>query len=417
MSTTLFSDLEPLIEPMVDSEVVPLFEDDTAFYNDFMMGDEEFVTGRGFKLKAYASPNESLNAFSEAGPYAVPGKEEYFEMMVYPTRTSKGVEWSGDVVDAWKTTTQALDDMSGKLQPTTKWYKKQMQRLMFGDGTGNLGVIATGGVAGAVITFGTTYVEGWTKGATFLTERQRVNWFTAAGVQRSGGAITLSTVVSNTQTTVTFDQVPTDLAATDYCVPENSHNKFFFGLKALITNANTMLQGVLRSSRPQLKSQEINAGGALLTPMLLDKTKSAHEFLASPDAKNIRIVSTIGQKFQYKRGGYNMMQIGQGGKYTGDMRDVGHLDSEWLTVNDCDEDRVYLYEKSVIKKYQLRKFGFYDYGDNKFFRKGSGGSNSDAITGWLGWKGNFGIKNPQAASVIKNLSITDAPTAVTSRQY
>jgi hypothetical protein len=417
MSTTLFSDLEPLIEPMVDSEVVPLFEDDTAFYNDFMMGDEEFVTGRGFKLKAYASPNESLNAFSEAGAYAVPGKEEYFEMMVYPTRTSKGCEWSGDVVDAWKTTTQALDDMSGKLQLTTKWYKKQLQRLMFGDGTGSLGVIATGGVSGTTITFGTTYTEGWTKGATFLTPRQRVNWYTAAGVQRSGGAITLSTVVSTTSTTAVFDTVPTDLAATDYVVPENSHNKFFFGLKALITNANTMLQGVLRSSRPQLKSQVVNAGGALLTPIMLDKTKSAHEFLASPDAKNIRIVSTTGQKFQYKRGGYNLMQIRQGEKYTGDIKDVGHFDSEWLTVNDCDEDRVYLYEKSAIKKYQLRKFGFYDYGDNKFFRKGSGGSNSDAITGWLGWKGNFGIKNPQAASVIVNLSITDMPTAANSRQY
>ena len=417
MGTVQIPDIEPLLPELVETVVSPLFEQDTNLYMEFLEGEGEPINGRGLRITDYISPNESGNFFSEAGAYAVPGKEEFAEMRVYPTRSSFGLEWSGDVLDTWRTPKDVIDGMSDKLSRATSAYKKFLQRFIFGDGTGSLGTIAPSGVAGNTITFAVNFVDGSTKGATFIKKRQRLNWYDASGAQRSGGSISLSTVQSKTATAVTLDQVPNNLAATDIAVPENSFNKAFHGVKHLISSANTMLQGQLRSAYPQLKSQEINAAGANVTVALVTKTKNAQKYLAAEDAAGITMLSSPAQKDLYSRQGYNLIRIQQGEKFTGDITDVGHMTSDWKEVTDCDEDRIYFYTKRVIRRYELKKFGFYNYDGQNFVRKGSGGQNSDAITGWLGVKTELGILNPQECAVIKNLSITDAPTAVGTLAY
>lgn len=417
MGTFQIPDLEPLLPELVETVVTPLFEQETNLYMQFLEGEGQDINGRGKRITDYISPNESGNFFAEAGTYAVPGKEEFAEMRVYPTRSSFGLEWSGDVLDSWKTAADVIDGMSDKLSRATTAYKKFLQRYIFGDGTGALGTIATGGVAGAVITFSTLFSDGSTKGASYIKKRQRVAWFTAAGAAKVA-TNPVSTVVSKTSSVVTFDVVPSDpLVATDIAVPEGSFNKAFHGLKSLISSANTMLQGLLRGTLPQLKSQEINANGANITVALVSKTKAAQKYLAAQDAANITMLSSIAQKNLYERQGYNLIRTQQGQKFTGEVTGVGHLGSDWQDVTDCDEDRLYLYGKTAIKRYELKKFGFYNYDGQNFVRKGIGGANSDAITGWLGVKTELGILNPQECAVIKNLSITDAPTAVNTLAY
>jgi hypothetical protein len=420
MGTFQIPDLEPLLPELVETVVTPLFEEETNLYMQFLAGEGDDINGRGKRITDYISPNESGNFFSEAGNYAVPGKEEFAEMRVYPTRSSFGLEWSGDVLDSWKTASDVIDGMSDKLKRATSAYKKFLQRYLFGIGDGALGVIATAGVAGSVITFSTTVADGSTKGATYIKKRQRVHWYTSAGVQKVT-TNPLSTVVSKTSSVVTFDVVPSNpLVATDIAVPEGSFNKAFHGIKHLISSANTMLQGQLRSTYPQLKSQEIDAAGANVTVALLSKTKAAQKFLAAEDASAIMLLSSVAQKNLYERQGFNLIRLQQGDKFTGTLaghNGVGHLDSDWKDCPDCDEDRIYGMGRRAIRRYELKPFGFYNYDGQNFVRKGAGGANSDAITGWLGVKTELGILNPQECFVIKGLSITDAPTAVSALAY
>lgn len=414
MSTFSISDLEPLMPEIVDSTVTKQFHEDNSLYNKFAEGKGEKINGRGVRITSYISPNASDGFFAEGGAYPTPDKEEFIEMKVFPTRYGKGLEFTGDVIDQWSSRDDVIDGVTDRLSRATASAKQFLQRMIFGDGSGSLGVI-TGDASTATITFATTYAGGDTLGAWRVKKRQKVNIYdsTLATLRDSGQSYAgVFTVSSKTGTTAVLDANPSDtLSAGDVVVPAGSLNKAFHGLKYIVNNNSGEFQGQSRTTYPQLKANVVDANGAAITVALLTKTKAQQKFLASKDASNIMLLSSLAQKNLYERQGTNLIRIEQGDKFNGAMGngDVGHGQSDWQDCVDCEADRLYGLSMASIKRYEAKPFGFYNYDGTSWIRYQSNGTASDKISGWLGVKMEFGSPAPQENFLIKNLSISDAP--------
>lgn len=420
MSTFTAPDISAVMKEFVNPVLQEQFEQSRTLYNMWGEGGEP-INERGTRFSSRVRENPSFGWYSESGAFPTPGKEKYIEQKVFVTRCASGFEFSGDFLSQVDNQENLIKGLTNVLSNYTDTAKKRINQALYGDGTGELGVVVSRDSATAA-TFATTTANGSLFGVRKLIIDGEYHFYSSAGVARTaGGALAIVTARSQSAGTATFDStsdIPTDVVATDVIVFANSYNKAVLGLKKHINNDSGSYQGQSRSTYPELKGDLIDTNGSALTTALLNKAKYRLRYRTSEEsAMNVTLLSAGTQYDLYSRIGFNFIRFNQqGGTFRQDFEKVQHGQSQWIIDVDCDEDRVYGLDMGTFKKHVLEPFGVLRADGLDMRMYFSNGAGSDKYTGWMGSKFNISCRKPNANFVLTELSVSDGALGFESLQ-
>ena len=405
--------IAPALKQLEADVLIPQFENERITWNQFGEGKGPFVNGKGYRLPSYLRPPTGFGGISEGGSFNTPGAFVLDDMFVYSFQTAFPFEISGRTLRNVNDSSSIIDGLTGIMTRVSDAFKKELNYQAFNDGSGARGFYSSGTGTAAITMLSTTLNAdfGRTKGATFF----RVGgWYDQ--YNSSNTYIATQQVSSKTTTIVTFGATVT-ASAGDYWVPSNSYLKLPRGLAYLVNNDTGTFQLQSRSTYPQLKAIVNDLNGAAITVSDFSKTKRMLQANSTMGAsKGLMAVLSLAQDDALCRLGQNYKRWeGNATTYDGSFESFAHGDTVFKIDADCDEDRIYLFKQSAIKKYQEMPFGLYDYDGNELrMKSGVSGFGSDAYTGAMGWGGNLGCETPNQTALIKRCSITGLATQVTA---
>lgn len=239
------------------------------------------------------------------------------------------------------------------VQDATESFDTFQDFYLFGNGSGALGVTTTNFVA-ATVTFALAQATPY--GSMMIQPNQRIMFHhPTTFVQRTGGAVTVSTVISKDVATdiVTFDAVPTDMVIGDIAVIEDTINRETQGLDFYVGNsgANWLNDGetgsaIVRSAAPWANANVLDKSSAALSPDFIDTIalQTANQEGDDEMAWDQVLVSHRAQQNQYRKLGYSLNRtVAVEGKQKLDLgfAGVSHNGMQWRTSAHCQADRIY----------------------------------------------------------------------------
>jgi hypothetical protein len=350
----------PILKEAFDKNVMKAISKRNTFWSWFMrrVEKDDDINTRGYKFAVKTRRNQgygSLTAAQEGGLLPRAGAPAKRKVRAdYRDHFLSG-ELTGRVQDT--DTKQALlalakDSMSDAEESFTTF----QDFYLFGNGSGALAVATTAYNAGTptLITFALAQATPY--GSMMLQETQRVHFHhPTTFAQKTGGGVTVSTVVSKDNTTdvVTFDAVPTDVAINDIVVIEDTINRETQGLDYHVGNSGTTWlvddetgTAINRAANPWANANVTDASAAALSPDKLDTLAlqtSNQEGDGTPSWDQV-LVSHAVQQNQYRKLGYSLTRVvNASGNKKLDLgfAEVSHNGMEWRTSSHCQADRIY----------------------------------------------------------------------------
>lgn len=267
------------------------------FYGRLEQGEGMETNSRGVRIVAEVEANPSNRSFAEGGKYAPFSFPRDINMRVFWTRHSKGRGYSRDEYEALMSSqTSIVTGLTRDVKRETADLIKTINIMCQGNGNG---VIARVDSTGSPVVTGAngTARFAYDAGSYFILPRGRYNWVNpATGLYRVNGGSTAftSTVSGKTSSTqtVTFDTVPSDAAAGDYLVYEDSYLSALHGIPYHVNNDTGNYQGASRALYENLRSTVVSAAVASvpqpLSTALLDRLEAQTLYIhgTTSDAEN-----------------------------------------------------------------------------------------------------------------------------------
>lgn len=364
-TTTLGSVLmKDRIEPVLRQSFQ---EEDNLFAAMMDEVPKEPTNPRGRRMSIRVQPNASYGSPTEGALMPIPGQPLDIEAIIKYLNQFKLGEFSGEIKDL-PTEDAIVSFMARNQKGDTQTFNHTQNVLLFGVGTGSHGVVtATNATTTATFDPATTDM-----GSREILIGARMQFFTTAGVQRVGGAVTVSTVTANNKSTgvVTFDAVPSDLAATDVIVYENSYGRGTHGLPYHIDDANSTWLTVNRATYPDTKGIVHDAAVAALSAGMIDlaQLKVKKQSGVNIPINDFVLVSHPAQKYNYRQLGYALTRVVNA---TGNMKiDLGfpeatHNGMRWKEDLDAAPSDLWGLRFSTWAIEFVKLPGFYEFDDGK----------------------------------------------------
>lgn len=345
----------PILKEEFDKNVVQAIAKRGTAFSWFMKNVAKVeINPRGFYFSAKTRRNQGYGSNTlaqEGGIMPRSGTPGYKKVRVDYQSHFIGGEMSGDVMDA-KDDVALLGLSKDYMADAEESFTNFQDIYLFGNGSGSIGVTSTAFVATTV-----TFALGQTRpyGSTLLQATQRIQFINpATGLQRTGGGVTVSTVLSldNTTDVVTFDAVPTDVAINDIVVIEDTYGREMQGFDFHLNDANgNWLKDaetgtpIPKATNAWTKANVYDAAGADLSPEFIDAisgqtTTQKGDGDISFDAV---MLSHNAQQKKYMRLGYALTRtINASGNDKLDLgfSRVSHNGMEWRTSSHCQPDRI-----------------------------------------------------------------------------
>lgn len=293
------------IEPVLRQS---FHEEDNLFAAMMEESPKERTNPRGRRMSIRVQPNPSYGSPTEGALMPVGGSPVDIEANIKYLNQFKVGEFSGEIKDL-DNDDAIVSFMARNQQGDVETFNHEQNIMLYGTGTNSRGVVtATNATTTATFDPATTDM-----GSKFILIGARMAFYTTAGVQRVGGSVTVSTVISNNKTTglVTFDAVPSDLAATDVVVYEQSYSRGTHGLPYHIDDANALWLGINRATYPDTKGIVHDAAVAALTAGMIDlvQLKTRRQGGANVPVNDFVLVSHPTQKYNYRQLGYALTRV------------------------------------------------------------------------------------------------------------
>lgn len=343
----------------VDPVVMQVFGESINLLSRVPKSDGEAVpTTRGLEVSIYTSGNPSWNWFPEGGKMAPPDHNEYVTGRVLPTRHSRGHEITGTAKRQLQKGVAIVGTLTEELAKTAKTGAKILEEQFCGSITGELAVVVTS--SGVTVTYATTYAAGSTLSTKRIRPRARITHYSSAGVQRSGGGTTLSTVSNTTPPNpstgvVTYDAIANDLAAGDIAVygdptTEGSYNRGIWGLQDIVNNSGTIFT-LDRSVIRQTQAYVVDNGGAQITINKHREVMAALAWRMEEEADDIDVVWSETQAQAFEAQGYNFItRQAPGSTFRQDFAGAQLGPKPNIKSWDIHPDRIYYNKFSVFRQ-------------------------------------------------------------------
>jgi hypothetical protein len=404
------------IEPVLRSAFLVGTDEEAPTFDLFMKGEKERTNELGRRIPIRVTPNASYGSITEGGQLPLAGTPEIVQLRIYYLNQFMMGEINRAVLDQ-ATETDLVKFMRTPMEDDQRTFRRIQNLWMHGTGSGALGVATavTTGAAGTV-TFGGDY------GAENIIKGARLVFFSSAGsAHNQSGAVTVSTVTGIAGDVVTFDNVPTDVVATDTAHYYGSKDLAPHGIPYHVSETSSTYLGVDTATYGGIKSTIVDAGassgagGTALTPGMLDlmEAKRRRRSGANASRRGRTYISHTAQEFNYRQLGYTttygiqrVMSVNSADDRKFDLAigKASHNGANWILDNQA--------PKSVIWDLHLPDWAleyvvlpkFYDDGNgNKLWMKSGSGAPYDALQYAVYARYDLLCKNRGNQSAIINL--------------
>ena len=295
----------PILDRYLDPAVYRTFQQEDNTFRAFMEGKTERTNIKGRSFTLTVAPNASYGSIAEGAQLPQPHQPTNVEAKVYYLNQFKTYEINKEVLE--QDNDKALISLARQpVEDATMTFMEDQELWMFGTGNGSLGVISDA-------TGGTTVILGGDYGSENIRVGARLNWYSSANSQRTGGGTSVSTVLTNDidTGTITLDAVPNNLAATDYATYENSQGNAPHGLPYHISDATTTWLGLSPSTYPTLKATVHDADGDALTPGMIDlvQAKTRRRAGNNTPLNDFALIMHSAQEYNYRALGYDTTTV------------------------------------------------------------------------------------------------------------
>jgi hypothetical protein len=398
----------PVLREYVDPAVYRTFAQEDNTFRAFMDGKTERTNILGRRIPLTVRPNASYGSIAEGGQLPLAGQPVNVQAKVYYFNQFKTYEINKEVLD--QDDDMALISLARQpIEDATETFMEDQELWCFGTGNGSLGVLSDVS-GGATLVFGGDYTsENIRIGA-------RLNWYSSANSQRTGGAVSVSTVLTNDVSTgtITVDAVPNNLANTDYATYENSQGNAFHGLPYHVADTTTTWLGLSPSTYPTLKSTVHDANSNPLTPGMIDLVLAKSRKLSGVNVpfNDFALIMHLAQEYNYRSLGYDVNVVRQdavmdgSGKRTLDLGfpNVMHNGMKFRLSLKCARSDIWGIRYSDWAVEFLVKPGLYkDANGNTIWQKAGSGTPYDACQGAIVWRGDLVCKKRERQVRVKNL--------------
>jgi len=377
------------IEPVLRTAFLVGTNEETPTFDLFMKGEKDRTNELGRRVPIRVTPNASYGAITEGGQLPLAGTPEIVQLRIYYLNQFMMGEINRSVLDQ-ATESDLIKFARTPMEQDQSTFMHIQNLWMQGTGTGALGVAGTvvTGASGTVTFVGDYGAENIIKGA-------RIVFFSSAAVAHNqSAAVPVSTVTSIAGDVVTFDNVPTDVVATDTAHYFGSYGLAPHGLAYHVSSVSSTYLGINTATYPGIKSTTIDAGattgsgGTALTPGMLDLLEAKSRRLAGANAsKNGRTyISHSTQEFNYRQLGYTTTYGVQrilgmnANKVDFGIRTASHNGNNWVLDNQAPKSVIWdIYVPDFAIEY-VKLPQFYDDGNsNKMWMKSGTGAPYDAL--------------------------------------
>lgn len=400
----------PVLRDFVDPAVYQTFAQEDNTFRAFMDGKTERTNIRGRRIPLTVRPNASYGSIAEGGQLPVAGQPVDVEAKIYYLNQFKTGEINKEVLD--QDDDNALVSFSRhNIESATNTFMEDQEVWCFGTGNGSLGVVSdVTNIGTFIIVFGGDY------GSENIRIGARLNFYSSANSQRTGGSVSVATVLANDVDTgtVTFDAVPTNAVATDYVTYENSQGNAFHGLPYHVSDATTTWLGLSPSTYPSLRATVHDANSNPLTPGMIDlaQAKTRRRSGVNAPLNDFALIMHFAQEFNYRSLGYDVGVVQQhavldgSGKRTLDLgfTNVMHNGMRFRLSAKCARSDIWGIRFSDWAIEFIKKPGLYQdaHGETMWQKSGSG-TPYDAVQFAIHWRGDLVCKHRERSLRIKNL--------------
>lgn len=423
-ATTAFDQIVHVGRETVKTTFEYVGENETPLLSYFMKKDKMLLTEQGYRLPIETRRPGGHTSYDRSNvDFRDPVSLETDSMRTYPVWYAMPFKIDGSTLRALKRgDANQFMNYRRYMKSITEASMKRLEYYFHGDGTAALAVYSSGtnttGSARSwtLATLASSAVgEAETKG----TQRMEIG-HSYAVIDTDGSTInnvfTVTGITSKSVMVVTCTSTNA-LASGDYIVDAgptastSANKKAPMGLRGFCAQSG-LLQNVLRSDYPELKTQRYNGADAPITPYAFRFAKDLVRIAANNDSavSGRTVVITPGQ-----HGALCNQQFGYR-RYSGDenVRGVAskYIDADGDTMLVCAdgaEDRIYIIDGSSYKMGEEKAFGAFDEDGNEIrMLVGANSSGSDKFAGSIGWGGNL-MKDglPRLDAYIDRLSQTD----------
>lgn len=418
MATLNIATIAPTLN-QIQADIQTQFENQKISYNAITKkGKKDFVNGKGERIPSYLRRPTGITAGTEGFSFNAPGLPTWDDMFVYPAEVALAYELSARTIrnfNAGSEYTQ-IQGMSEYMARVADALTKDLERNMWGDGSGLRGTAAS--ASGSVITFATAAAStfGSTKGAVWVELGEQydlVNGSTLA----IRGQVKFSSKTATTATGNFVGFAASDVASGDFIVPANGLSNFPRGFAYIVNNDTGTFQLLSRSTYPELRANVVDLAGAAITVSDWDQAVALLEIRGDEMGTSSNGISVWMAPCQYHfmlRLGQNLKRFGGGdSKFDGSFQTFGFGN---LTINkavDVDEDRIYFNQMSDVFCLEEKPFGSYnDDGNEIRMKMGTAGVGSTAFVGAQGVAYQLGAYQPRKYVLIKRCATTGGATQV-----
>lgn len=379
-------------------------EEDNTFSALMDEAEKERTNIRGRRIPLRVRPNASFGSIAEGAQLPLAGAPVDVEAKIYYLNQFLSGEINKEVLD------QQDDDamvnfLSRNMKDDTVTFNNRLNLWVFGTGDGSLGVLASS--VTVTIVFGGDY------GSENIIVGSRLEFYTSAAAKRIGGGAVVSTVLTNdvATSTITVDQVPNDLAATDTAHYEASYGRAFHGFPYHIANTTTTWLGLSPSTYPTLKATVHDAASNALTPGMIDLVQAKTQKFAGVNnpINDFALIMHNAQAYNYRQLGYTSgmninLNITAGSKLDLGFKEVMHNGMRFRIDNQCARSDIWGIRFSDWAIEFLKLPGFYTTGDgHKLWQKAGTGTPYDACQYSLHCRLDLVLKRRERSFRIQNL--------------
>lgn len=413
MAAVEFQNVQDLRRQAVDTQVRTFFENNAPGYNAFKKNTEiTEVTEKGYRIPYFSRrPGGHTGWIPSSSDFNAAVSPQTQSMYVFPVGYALPMQFTGALLRSFKDdSANAIASFNDLLKLYTETATKRLNRIFYGDGTGALAFSAsTLGSTGSGQTMNCSTsaaaTAGQTKGAKYLEAGH-----TYQAINTSTGAVR-GTIVIETEgaTSATVNVTSGTVTSGDPIVDVGSYNRYMRGLAKLISDQTDDLQGLSRSTFPDLKSSVIDLNGGRFTPVTLETLKATlHTRHNSADARSgLLFFITPGLLSTLRAQGYGLRQYIGDDTVKGVSQKYEDGDSVFIEDADMDDDRVYAVKSENMRQFEEMPFGEYNL-DSQEFRMllGANNTGSDNYQKAIGCRANPGMLWPRSAAFVKRSDLT-----------
>jgi hypothetical protein len=377
------------IEPVLRSAFLNGTDEEAPTFDLFMKGEKERTNELGRRVPIQVVPNASYGAITEGGQLPLAGTPAIVQLRIYYLNQFMMGEINRSVLDQ-ATESDLVKFARMPMESDQKTFRHWQNLWMHGTGTGAIGVAGTvvTGSSGTVAFVGDYGAENIQIGA-------RLVFYSSAGVAHNqSGAVTVSTVVSISGDTVTFDTVPTDAVATDTAHHYGSYGLMPHGIPYHVSETSSTYLGVDTAVYGGIKATILDAGastgvgGTALTPGMLDlmEAKRRRRSGANVSKGGRTYISHTTQEFNYRQLGYTSTYglqriIGMNAsKFDLGIGAASHNGQTWVLDNQAPKSVIWdLYLSDWAIEYVVLPKFWDDGNGNKMWVKSGSGAPYDAF--------------------------------------